>query len=277
MKKLISVKDLSVTDIETIFSISDESEKIQFDPDRNLSAGYSFEGNSIRTRSTFLKALYDLNIHPIEIPNLLKTSESSEHLAGYLDQWFDIFIIRDSDHQKLASFAQYSAKPVINAMTSEEHPCEVLADAYSIKTNKNELSELLFVIIGVPTNVLKSWIYLAEILDLHLTIISPIEYTSEKKDKYISYTTDKIEGLKNADVILTDAWPDGFNDKYYQLTLEDMTEVKSDAWVIPCPPFNINNEINADVIGSNYFAGYEQKKYLYQVHKAVIWNMLNNQ
>ncbi len=80
----------------------------------------------------------------------------------------------------------------------------------------------------------------------------------------------KQDGLTGADVILTDAWPQGFTDPSLQLTLTDLAVAKPDAWVIPCPPFNVAQEIHAEVIDSHYFAGYAQKRYLYQVQKALI-------
>ena len=273
MKKLITIDDLSQEDIAEIFSLADNAHRLKL-ADAGVFACYSFEGNSIRTRATFIKALSDLGISWVELPNLLGTKEAPEHLAGYLDNWLDLYIIRAADHEKLSLFARYTSKPTINAMSSEAHPCEVLADAYSIQRRKGELKNLKCCIIGPPTNVLNSWQRLGQVLGLEIVHVLPEEYASKGVVSGL-ITTDKSVGLKEADIILTDAWPSGFQDKEYQLTLDDMKMAKADAWVIPCPPFNTKNEVHQEVIDSSYFAGYGQKAFLYQVQKAIIWLMLN--
>ena len=136
MTSLLTIADLSIADIEHIFELADTPATPVFDPGPSLTAAYSFEGNSIRTRTTFLKALHALGIHAIEVPNFLKTREPVEHLAGYMDNWVDLYVLRESDHERLASFIRATRRPVINAMTSHAHPCEVLADAYSIRPVK---------------------------------------------------------------------------------------------------------------------------------------------
>jgi len=273
MKKLITIDDLSQEDIAEIFSLADNAHRLNL-ADRDIFACYSFEGNSIRTRATFIKALNALGISGVELPNILGTKEAPEHLAGYLDNWLDLYIIRAADHEKLSQFARYTSKPTINAMSSEAHPCEVLADAYSIQRKKGELKNLKYCIIGPPTNVLNSWHRLGQVLGLEIVHVLPEEYMSQGVVRGM-VTTDKSVGLKEADIILTDAWPPDFRDKDFQLTLDDLRIAKPDAWVIPCPPFNTQNEVHQDVIDSGYFAGYGQKEFLYQVQKAIIWFMLN--
>ena len=159
-------------------------------------------------------------------------------------------------------------------MTSEAHPCEVLADVYSVMKEKGDISSLKYCVIGPPTNVLKSWQRVGEVLGLDLVHVLPQEYTSEAPQNG-KVTNSKSEGLKDADVILTDAWPPGFDDKSFQLTCRDLENAKPDAWVIPCPPFNVENEIHQDVIESACFAGYGQKRYLYPVQKALIYYLLS--
>ncbi|MBN1315659.1 MAG: hypothetical protein JXA42_09335 [Anaerolineales bacterium] len=268
-KKIIRISDFSAEQIAQLFELADRSKSLALPDAGGLSAGYSFEGNSIRTRATFIKALNDLHIAPIEIPNLLKMQEAPEHLAGYLDNWFDLYIIRDRNHEKLVRFADCTGKPVINAMTSEAHPCEVLADLYSVWKEKGGLARLKFCVIGPPTNVLNSWLAAGKVLGLEMVHVRPQEYAPEAAGD-ISVVHNKQEGLENADVILTDAWPPGFEDRTYHLTLGDLKGAKTDAWVIPCPPFNVENEVDRDVVESVYFAGYGQKRYLYDVQKALI-------
>jgi ornithine carbamoyltransferase len=272
-KNFIKINDFSANVIQHIFDLADKAKQLKFSTDTSLTACYSFEGNSLRTRATFIKALKDLGITAIDIPNLLKTSEGVEHLSGYMDHWFDIYVLRDRNHAKMVSFAENSQKPTINAMSSDAHPCEVIADVYSVQKEKGNLKSLKFCIMGPPTNVLNSWQRIGKVLGLSFVHLLPQEYAEKHQANF--YTTNREEALHNADVILTDGWDADFDDKTFQLTLDDLKTAKTDAWVIPCPPFNVQNEIHPDIISSKYFAGYEQKKYLYHIQKALIYYLLS--
>ncbi len=81
-KDIITVNDLSPAEVDQIFDLADRSENLTFPRQAGLTACVSFEGNSTRTRATFTKALVDLGITPIDVPNLLKTGEAVHHLAG---------------------------------------------------------------------------------------------------------------------------------------------------------------------------------------------------
>jgi ornithine carbamoyltransferase len=271
MVSLLTIDDLSPADIEHIFELADGPFLDRTRQGSPFTAAYSFEGNSIRTRTTFLKALNSLGIQAIEAPNFLKTGEPVEHLAGYMDNWVDLYIIRERDHGRLHSFIETSRRPVINALTRQAHPCEVLADAYSIRASKGPLADLTYCIVGPPTNVLNSWHTLADVLGLRLKHVMPKEFLAEvplwRQSRIV---TDKSAGLSGADVVLTDAWPTGFNDRRFRLTLDDLAVVNEGTWVIPCPPFNTANEISDDVIASEFFAGYAQKTALYPVQRAII-------
>jgi ornithine carbamoyltransferase len=203
-KSIIKISDLHLDEISHIFELADKAQDLKFASDAGLSACYSFEGNSIRTRATFIKALNDLRISPIEIPNILKTQEAVGHLAGYLDNWFDIFIIRDRDHKKLALFSESTNKPTINAI---------------IRVGKGDMRSFKYCIIGPPTNVLNSWRIAGEVLGLDIIHVLPGEYMS-REPQTGKVTNSKSDGLLDADVILTDAWPQGFDDKSFQLTLK---------------------------------------------------------
>jgi ornithine carbamoyltransferase len=272
MKNLVTIKDLNNKNIEQIFAYARDAGSLEANRSARLTAACSFGTRSIRTRATFMKALHDLGIQPIEIPGLLATGEDVSHLTGYLDNWFDLYVIRETDHDRLASFAECSTKPVVNAMTSRFHPCEVLSDAYSIENAKGPLTGLKYCMIGPPSNVFNSWHNLAGVLNLSLVHVLPKRYESHRPEsKSTIVTSDKYEGLEGADVILTDAWPADFHDDYFQLKLEDLGVANDRAWVIPCPPFDTGREIAKAVIDSAYFPGYGQKALLYDVHKAIVF------
>ena len=270
-KDLLSIQALSMDMIQEIFNLARKLENGYQPSFLAITSAYSFEGNSLRTRATFLKAMARLGITAIELPNILKTKEEKTHLAHYLDQWIDLYIIRESQHETLELFAQASQRPVINAMSSQAHPCEVLSDAYFLWERFGNLRQLKICLVGPITNVLRSWHELCEIFQIEYVQVRPQQeqYVAEEK-----VTHSLVEGIQAANVILTDRWPEGSFDMEYQLTLEKLKFAAPHALVIPCPPFDTTQEIHPDVIASPYFAGYEQKQDLYAVHQAILVYLL---
>ena len=271
MKDLLSIAALSLDDIERIFRLARKLQKGYLPIFDGLTGAYSFEGNSLRTRATFLKAMASLKITGIELPNILKTQEDKTHLAGYLDQWIDLYVIRESNHEILESFTRASKRPVINAMSSQAHPCEVLGDAFFLSEHFGSLQQLKVCLVGLATNVLRSWRELCDLLQMEYVVVRPPDERSDLEGQTVHSL---MEGIRGADVILTDHWPEGSFDLAYQITLNHLQFAAPGALVIPCPPFDTAQEIHPEVISSRYFAGYEQKRDLYTIHQAILVNLL---
>jgi len=273
---LISITDLGPSAVESLFNLAQELKAAHHPKFPGLTCAYSFEGRSLRTRAAFLKAFADLELTAIELPNLLKTSESKHHLAGYLDQWIDLYVIRESVHASLEEFACASRNPVINAMTSREHPCEVLSDAFWLWERFGGLEGLKFCIVGPPTNVLNSWVGLCQLLGLAFIRVLPAGFIDPNGISSPENLTRSLEeGLRRVDLVLTDAWPEGFHNPTYQITPEKLDHANRGVIVIPCPPFNTDNEVNQALIDSPYFSGYDQKRDLYTVHMAILVALLS--
>jgi ornithine carbamoyltransferase len=272
VKRLLAIAELTWQEIAQLFDLA---QRLQRGARTNLdgrTAIYSFEGNSLRTRATFLKALAYLGLTAIELPNLLKTREEKRHLAGYLDQWADLYIIREGSHEAIEAFARSSRRPVVNAMSAQGHPCEVLGDVFWLWQRFGDLHKLRFCLVGPPTNVLRSWVEMCELLSLgHMQVIPP-GYAPPGAE-HVTVSLD--EGLRGADVVLTDAWPEGFDDPAYRVTKAKLALASTGAILIPCPPFNTAREVSKDAIASPHFAGYGQKSGLYWMHVAIVAALLD--
>lgn len=278
MHKLLSIQDLSKQDVLHLFDVAQRFIEGENNVFPGFTCAYSFEGNSVRTRSTFLKALAKLQIQGFELPNLLKTREPKQHLAGYLDNWIDLYIIRESNHSILTAFSEASRQPVINAMTDREHPCEALADLFSIQKHFGGLEKLKICLAGPPSSLLYSWVLICELLDLNYVQVIPQEI--QKQADLLSQNNiinSLNEGVQGANVILTEGWPENYYDPNYQITPEVLSLAAPDAWLIPCPPFDVKKEVSQQVIDSSWFAGYDQKKYLYPVQAAIIITLLQGE
>jgi ornithine carbamoyltransferase len=264
--KLINLADLSAADIRSIWSFADK-------PGTRLSGNvaWSFEGNGIRTRSTFLQAFRALNLEYVELPNLLKTSERACDLAGYLDSLYDFYVIRESNHARLTEFAMASRRPVINAMSSDGHPCEVLTDAYYIDSVLMPIERAKICLWGPPTNVFRSWHELAGVLGLQLVHACDSRFHRDLPHVVFTDTTDLA-----ADVVITDGWPKNIDAADWSLTEQHLAGLGNPK-LLPTPPFTIGCELSFDPRNYDGFTGYKQKQLLVPVQAAILRHVANCQ
>ncbi len=262
---LINLSDLSKEDIKNIWAIAEQ-------PINPLSGyvAWSFEGNGIRTRTSFLQGFRALGLDYIELPNLLKTSERVEDLAGYLDDYYEAYVIRESNHERLSAFANASKRPVVNAMSSEGHPCEVLADAYYLETEFGKLEDVKLGLWGPPTNVFKSWHHLAQVFGFTIWHYCDIEFHSSIQNVVFS-----DELLNPIDVLITDGWSKDYKNTKWSLTLEHLNQLGKPK-LLPVPPFTIGQEVSFDPVNNAAFVGYGQKKLLLNTQQAILLFLLRS-
>jgi ornithine carbamoyltransferase len=249
MKNLIDTRSLTAEDIERIWS-----QVPAVDPPEAVGpAAFSFQGSGTRTRTTFLQALSDLGLRFIELPLFLDTKERARDLAGYLDPFYALYIVRYKNHGRIKAFADASKRPVINAMSSLEHPCEALADAYWFHTTVKPLDRARIVLWGPTTNVLRSWANVAGAGGATVELV------------------EKVPGAlpENVALVVTDGWPKDHTDRSLSLTKGHLEQMGLPL-LLPTPPFTIGEELDFDPTTYAHFAGYDQKYYLLKVQKAII-------
>ncbi|MDE6844286.1 MAG: peptide transporter [Lachnospiraceae bacterium] len=278
MKHLIRLTDLQSSDIYDIFHIADDINAGKYnDFLHGKSTVLFFSASSIRTRVTFEKGIYLLGGQSILFPNdaLDKKSSSGQSEAlkdvcGYLNNWADILIVRHKDIQLIEKLAQYSNIPVINAMTDCNHPCEILADLYSLSKIRDNFINDKYLFCGKSGNIGLAWQEASEVIGFDLSQCCAAGY--EMPDMKIYH--DVETAVKGKDIICTDSLPaDALNDfKGYQITKNVMDMANRNAVLNPCPPFYRGEEVSDDAIESEYFVGYEFKKNLLVVQQAImIW------
>ncbi|MEN9763727.1 MAG: hypothetical protein RI906_3553 [Pseudomonadota bacterium] len=267
-KHLITIADLNPDDVDAIFALVG-SQSFEFSARRAVA--WSFEGNGIRTRASFIQAFRELRLSFTELPNLLKTHERAHDLAAYLAPLFDLFVIRESDHGRLADFAHFSPSPVINAMSAQAHPCEVLTDAYFIQQSIKPLRDARIVLWGPTTNVYHSWHELAALLGF-----SVIQVCDQSEHENLSNVKFSVSPPSIADVVITDRHPAAVENAFCPLTLAHLQSMGKPA-LLPTPPFSVGGEMLFDPASYPEFVGYEQKSLLVPVQKAVITHLLNTE
>ena len=255
MKHLIETRTLTPEAIERIWKLVPAVDTLaDVGP-----VAFSLQGSGTRTRTTFLQSLSDLGLRSIELPLFLDTKERAQDLAGYLDPFYALYIVRYHDHDRMKAFADASKRPVINAMSSLEHPCEALSDAYWFHTTVKPLDQARIVLWGPATNVLRSWANVARACGANVKLV------------------EKASGAlpENADLVVTDGWPRNHTDRSSSLT-ESHLEQMGLPLLLPTPPFTIGEELDFDPTTYASFAGYDQKYYLLKVQKAITLYVMEN-
>ena len=270
MKSLIRLSDYTRSDVKEIFKIADD---IQLGKYRDFLKGKAiiifFPDSSIRTRVTFEKGINLLGGQSILFsPTILDKKEEIKDVIGYLNNWADGIIVRYKDISMLDKIANYTGVPVINAMTDTNHPCEMLADMYSLSKIRKDFTKDKFLFVGSKGNIGMAWKEASDLIGFSLEQSCPKGYEIEG----IKVNYDLNEAILDKDIVCTDSIS---SDKLhvfldYQVTYELMKTSNAGAVINPCPPFFRGEEVSADVMDSKYFVGYAFKKYLLEIQQAVI-------
>jgi ornithine carbamoyltransferase len=269
---VIELTDLQPADIRQIWSLVHSPLASPL----GGTVAWSFEGRGVRTRTTFIEAFRRLGLAFTELPDLLKTPERPEDLAGYLDPFYALYVVRESDHPRLSAFAAASRRPVINAMSAQGHPCEVLTDAYYVDTQIKPLQEAHVCLWGPSTNVFRSWHELAQVLGFGLVQVCHRRF--HEALPHVTFV--EPSALPHAvDVVITDSWPASAEaDATTQADLMPLTEEHLAALgspaLLPTPPFTLGRELTVDPVAYPGFVGYAQKELLLAVQMAIVrWVM----
>ena len=272
----LRLTDLNERQIQEIFNLADRlSNTAKATELSGKTAILFFPEASIRTRITFEKGIADLGGHSIIFPpSTLDKREELKDVIKYIENWADFVVVRHQDFGKVCEIARHSDIPVINAMTSENHPCEILSDLYSLRCIRSNYRDLTYTFVGEKGNISKSWAEAAQVLNLKFNHVCVKGNEIKADDSNYSYHTELEEVLPETDIVLTDSLPvelrtEGYLNKY-QITLDRMKKSRENSLLNPCPPFYRGEEVAADAIGSGYFVGYSFKEKLTCVQQAII-------
>ncbi|WP_026654235.1 ornithine carbamoyltransferase [Butyrivibrio sp. AE3003] len=268
MRSFLRLTDYKKEELREIFNIADNINRYE-----GFLTGKTvvmfFPANSIRTRVSFEKGIHLLGGHTILFdPSALDKKEDIRDVCGYLQNWADAVIVRHKDIDLLGKMAEYLDVPVINAMTDNNHPCEMMTDLYSLSQIRKDYLSDKYLFVGADGNIGRAWKEASKAFGFSLTQSCPDEFRIPE--------TDCIDNLRDAivgkDIVCTDSFPSEMlnGDNKYQVTKEIMDLANAGAVLNPCPPFYRGEEVSYDVIDSEYFVGYEFKKNLLRVQQAII-------
>jgi len=299
-RNLVSLKDFSK---EEILQILDTADALKLERLRGkahpLLAGKTlamiFQKPSLRTRVSFEAGMTQLGGHAIYLAPTdisIGKRETTEDIALVLSRYCDIIMARTFGHDIVVDLAKYATVPVINGLSDEEHPCQVLADLQTVREKKGALAGLKFVYVGDGNNMTHSLMYGCARVGMHMTAVTPPGYepldrvTTEAADIgktnncKIEATTDIAEGVAGADVVYTDVWASMGQEaeaaeraklfKPYRVDEKLMAHADSAATVLHCLPAHYDEEIAYDVTRSDNSAIFDQAENRLHAQKALM-------
>jgi len=299
-KSLVSINDLSLEEIYQIFDVSKNLKEKQLTgkPHRLLEGktlGMIFSKRSTRTRVSFEVGIYQLGGIGLYFgPNDLQLgkSENISDTAKVLSRYLNGIMIRTFDHQDVVDLARYASIPIINGLTDLLHPCQVLADLFTILEKKNSLRGLKLAYIGDGNNMAHSLLNGCSKVGMNLSIASPSGYTprkeivenAKKNAKYmgskIEITNDPVKAVTNADIVYTDVWASmGQEDEAverkkkfakYQVNSKLVKNAKDDYLFMHCLPAHRGEEVVNEVADSPNSVIFDEAENRLHVQKGIM-------
>lgn len=301
-RDFVSIADYSRQEIEAIFDLTEElKQKTKKGEEHHLCKGKTmsmiFAKPSARTRISFETGMYQLGGYALYLsPNDIGIGkrEAVKDIASVISRYNDIIMARLFDHAHMIELAEYADAPVINGLTDYNHPCQIMADMFTIKEHKKRHTDLKICYIGDGNNIANSWINLAAKLPFHLVICSPSGYEPDAKTlenaraagiSTVEVISDPQKAVDNADVIYTDVWASMGQEAEamqrkkvfmpYQVNTKLMEHARKDALVMHCLPAHRGDEITDEVIDSPQSIVFDEAENRMHVQKAIIVTLLN--
>ena len=254
--------------------------------------GMIFEKSSTRPRVAFESAMTQMDGASLFLnsgDSQLGRGEPIADTARVLSRMVDCLAIRTFEHRKLVLFAEQSTIPVINALTDDFHPCQLLADMQTYNEHRGSVSGKRVAWIGDGNNMCQSYINAASVFDFELLIACPVgfephpELVSKYSDR-VSILREPKQAAKNVDLVVTDVWASMGKEKEqvkrrarfvnYKITAELMALAASDALFMHCLPAHRGEEVSAEVIDANDSVVWDEAENRMHSQKALLEALL---
>ena len=300
-KDFLHITDLSPEEIRELFQIAEETKarlktREDYRPLHGLSLAMIFAKPSARTRISFETGFYRLGGHALYLgPDDigLGKREAVKDVAQVVSRYNDIIMARLFDHQHILALAQYASVPVVNGLTDYNHPCQIMADMFTILEHRSHLNDLKITYIGDGNNVVHSWLRLASRLPFAFAIACPEDYQPDPATvalvretglSEVVITHDPLEAVAGADVVYTDVWASmGQKDQAeerrekfrgFQVTAELMAAAGPDVYFMHCLPAERGVEVTDEVMDAPYSIIFDQAENRMHMQNAIMLRLL---
>ena len=252
-----------------------------------------FEKASTRTRVSFEAGMYQMGgsvVHLTTGDSHLGRAEPIDDTAQVISRMVDLVMIRTFEQTKIELFAQHSRVPVINGLTNEFHPCQILADIFTYIEHRGAITGKTVAWVGDGNNMANTWLQASEILGFTVHLSTPGGYEVDQSVAGIrsseSYKVfkDPMQACAGADLVTTDVWTSmGFEAENearkkafadWRVDAEMMRAAKADALFMHCLPAHRGEEVDADVIDGPQSVVWDEAENRMHAQKALMEYLL---
>lgn len=293
VRHFLTLNDLTPTELQQIMQRGIELKKMRkageiFEPLSNQTLAMIFEKSSTRTRISFEAGMTQLGGHALFLSSndtQLGRGEPIEDSARVISSMVDGIMIRTFGHDIVETFAKYSSVPVINALTDDFHPCQLLADMQTFQEHRGSIQGKTVTWVGDGNNMCNSYINAAAQYDFNLRIACPegydpnMELVNAHKGR-VEIIRNAFDAAENSDLIATDVWASmgqeeeqklrerAFAD--YQVTAQVMQKANPDALFMHCLPAHRGEEVAAEVIDAKDSVVWDEAENRLHAQKALL-------
>ena len=261
---------------------------------KNKTLAMIFDKSSTRTRVSFEAGMTQLGGQSLFLSEKdiqLGRGEPITDSAIVISSMVDAIMLRMSSHEDIVEFSKHSSKPVINALSDESHPCQILADLMTYQEHRGSIKGKKIAWIGDGCNVCQTYMQAAAIFDFDLSIATPVGYgpSDDFIEKYktdISYFTNPNDACRGADIIVTDVWTSMGQEleikqreaafKGFQVDQKLMSWAKDDAIFMHCLPAYRGKEVSAEVIDGEQSVVWSEAENRLHVQKSLLLYLIKD-
>ena len=314
VKNIISIKDLSIDDIEEVFDLAKKLKAegklakprsftrksgTKAESLKGKTLGLIFQKPSLRTKVSFEVAMAQLGGYAIYMsPDEVKLGqrEAIKDVARTLSRYLDGIVARTFKHRDVLELAKYSDIPVINGLSDFSHPCQALADFFTVKEEIGRLKGVKIAFIGDGNNVCNSLLYICAKLGVSISVATPKGYEPDKEvysraseqgkmtGAKITLSNRPAEAVKGADIIYTDVWTSMGQEKEakkrlkafkgFQINSALCSKAKKGYYIMHCLPAHRGEEITDECMESKHSIVFDQAENRLHVEKAILLLLL---
>lgn len=296
IRHFLQLADFSRAELEHVFArsavIKDRFKRYQFyQPLADRTLAMVFEKASTRTRVSFEAGMYQMGgsvIHITTGDSQLGRAEPIEDTARVISRMVDLVMIRTYEQARIERFAAHSRVPVINGLTNEYHPCQILADVFTFIEHRGAIAGRTVAWIGDANNVAYTWLQAARLLGFTLHVSTPPGYalaaSRATAGEHLRVFASPVEAARGAALVTTDVWTSmGFEAENearraafadWCVDAEIMSAAHPEALFMHCLPAHRGEEVAAEVIDGPQSVVWDEAENRLHVQKALMEYLL---
>jgi ornithine carbamoyltransferase len=292
-RHFLTLTDLSSDEFKQLIERAIELKSMQkrgevFEPLKGKVLAMIFDKSSTRTRVSFETGMSQFGGHAIFLSprdTQLGRGEPIEDSARVLSRMTDCLMVRTFAHENLEKLSDYSSVPIINGLTDDVHPCQLLADMQTYFEQRGDIRGKTVTWVGDGNNMCHSYMHAAKLLDFKLNIACPEGFEPQQAfidetQDYINISHDAAAACSNSDLIVTDVWASMGQEeeqeqreqafKAFQVTNELMNKANDDALFMHCLPAHRGEEVSAGVIDGEQSVVWDEAENRLHAQKALL-------